>query len=93
MPFNLGEQEQFRRRLAASDWTPLGSLGGVRQLLLSLDLDVWNQAQPIMPMATNSVTEDLATAMRLHALGWSSVCHREIRAVGLAPEDLGTSMA
>lgn len=92
-PINLRDQALVRRQLASREWTPLGSLGMIRQLLLSLDLDVWNQAQPIMPMATNSVTEDLATAMRLHALGWKSVFHREILAVGLAPEDLGTLMA
>jgi cellulose synthase (UDP-forming) len=45
-----------------------------------------------MPMATISITEDMATAMRLHALGWSSVYHDEIMAVGLAPEDLRTSL-
>ncbi len=88
--FTLPMSAQYR--LLMLDWTPLGSLGAIRQLLRSLDLDAWNQAQPVMPMATNSVTEDLATAMRLHALGWKSVFHREILAVGLAPEDLGTLM-
>ena len=92
MPRNLGEQPELRRQLAARDWTPLGSLGAIRQLLLSLDLDASNQAQPIMPMATNSVTEDLATAMLLHGLGWKSVFHREILVAGLAPEDLGALM-
>lgn len=43
-----------------------------------------------MPMATNSVTEDMATCMRLHAQGWESVYHHEILAKGLAPEDLRT---
>ena len=45
-----------------------------------------------MPMATISVTEDMATAMRLHGLGWRSVYHHEILARGLAPEDLGTML-
>jgi cellulose synthase (UDP-forming) len=45
-----------------------------------------------MPMATISVTEDMATAMRLHGLGWKSVYHHENLANGLAPEDLGTML-
>jgi cellulose synthase (UDP-forming) len=45
-----------------------------------------------MPMATISVTEDMATAMRLHAMGWKSVYHNEVLARGLAPDDLGTML-
>jgi cellulose synthase (UDP-forming) len=32
-----------------------------------------------------SVTEDLATSIRLHAMGWKSVFHPEVLAYGLAP--------
>ena len=46
-----------------------------------------------MPLARISVTEDMATAMRLHAAGWRSVYHHEILARGLAPEDLRTVAA
>jgi cellulose synthase (UDP-forming) len=53
-----------------------------------LNLTVPAEAQPILPLATISVTEDMATAMRLHALGWKSVFHGEVLAYGLAPEDL-----
>jgi cellulose synthase (UDP-forming) len=45
-----------------------------------------------MPMATNSVTEDLATCMRLHAMGWKTAYHHETLVRGLAPEDLGTML-
>jgi cellulose synthase (UDP-forming) len=45
-----------------------------------------------MPMATLSVTEDMATCMRLHAMGWRSVYHHEVLARGLAPDDLGTML-
>ena len=45
-----------------------------------------------MPLATISVTEDMATSMRLHAMGWESVYHHEVLAYGLAPEDLGTML-
>lgn len=44
------------------------------------------------PMATISVTEDLATSVRLHALGWKSVYHSEVLARGLAPEDLDAAL-
>jgi cellulose synthase (UDP-forming) len=45
-----------------------------------------------MPLATISVTEDMATSMRLQGLGWSTVYHHERLATGLAPEDLGTML-
>lgn len=50
------------------------------------------EAELVLPMSTVSVTEDMATAMRLHALGWSSVYHHELLAVGVAPLDLGSSL-
>jgi cellulose synthase (UDP-forming) len=43
-------------------------------------------------MSTISVTEDMATSMRLHALGWKSVYHHEVLAYGLAPEDLRSAL-
>jgi cellulose synthase (UDP-forming) len=46
----------------------------------------------VLPLATISITEDMATSMRLHALGWRSVYHHETLAIGLAPEDLGSSL-
>ena len=76
------------RVLASREWSPLGALGSVRGLLQSIDLDVWQEAQPVMPMATISVTEDFATNMRLHAAGWRSIFHHKVLASGLAPEDL-----
>ncbi len=38
-------------------------------------------------IATETVVEDAHTGMRLHAAGWNSAYHREVLAVGLAPED------
>ncbi len=78
--------------LAARDLSPLGALESVRALLRSIDVDRSEEAQPLMPLATISVTEDMATSMRLHGLGWRSVYHHELLAVGLAPEDLGTML-
>lgn len=39
-------------------------------------------------VSSNSITEDMNTAMRLHAAGWKSVYHNEELSAGLAPEDL-----
>lgn len=43
-------------------------------------------------MATISVTEDMATCMRLHAQGWRSAYHHEVLARGLAPDDVRTML-
>ncbi len=79
-------------RLSARDVSPLTALSSVRALVDAVDVSRAEEAQPIMPMATLSVTEDMATAMRLHRLGWRSVYHHENLAHGLAPEDLGTML-
>lgn len=79
-------------RLAERDWSPLGAIESVRGLVKAVDVDRSDEAQPMMPLATVSVTEDMATCMRLHALGWKSVYHHEVLAHGLAPEDLGTML-
>ena len=79
-------------RLAHRDWSPLGAVESVRALISSVDVDRAGEAQAIMPMATISVTEDMATAMRLHSHGWHTVYLNEALADGLAPEDLGTML-
>ena len=79
-------------RLARRDWSPLGAIETVRALIAAVDLDRDDEAQPVMPMATISVTEDMATCMRLHANGWRSAYHHEVLAVGLAPEDVATML-
>ena len=79
-------------RLAERDWSPLGAIDSVQRIADTLAVDRPGQAQPVMPMATISVTEDMATAMQLHAAGWRSVYHHEMLAWGLAPEDLGTML-
>lgn len=43
-------------------------------------------------VSSNSITEDMNTAMRLHAAGWHSVYHHEVLSVGLAPDDLSSTM-
>jgi cellulose synthase (UDP-forming) len=52
-----------------------------------------SEAIAVGGVSTVSITEDMATALRLHSSGWKSVFHSEILAHGLAPEDLGASLA
>ena len=80
------------QRMSARDWSPLGALESVQAVLDALTVERTNEAQPVMPLATISVTEDMATAMRMHAMGWESVYHHEILAYGLAPEDIATML-
>jgi len=78
--------------LSARELSPLAAIASVKRLLSDLDAVRDDEAQPVMPMATISVTEDMATAMRMHRAGWRSVYHHEILAFGLAPEDLRTML-
>ena len=80
------------RRLANRDLSPLAAVESVRALLAAVDIDRGEEAQAMLPMATNSVTEDMATCMRLHAMGWKTAYHHETLVYGLAPEDLGTML-
>ncbi|MDF5723747.1 MAG: glycosyltransferase [Rhizonema sp. PD37] len=43
-------------------------------------------------VSSNSITEDMNTAMRLHSAGWKSIYHNERLAEGLAPEDLSSTL-
>jgi cellulose synthase (UDP-forming) len=86
------DDAQSLRELTSREMSPLAAIEAVRGLLLAVDVDRSDEAQPLMPMSTISVTEDMATAMRLHALGWKSAFHHEELASGLAPEDLRSSL-
>jgi cellulose synthase (UDP-forming) len=78
--------------LSSRSLSPLSALESVMALLQSLDVDRGSQAIPVMPIATISITEDMATSMRLHGMGWKSVYHHELLAIGLAPEDIGSML-
>ncbi len=78
--------------LATDEFSPLNALDAVRRTLEALDIGRSDEAQALLPMATISVTEDMATAMRLHAHGWRSVYHNEVLADGLAPEGLDAAL-
>jgi cellulose synthase (UDP-forming) len=80
-------------RLAQKELSPLRALASVRALVDAVDVSRSDEAQPILPMAPLSVTQDVATAMRLHSMGWKSAYHHENLAHGLAPEDLGAMLA
>ncbi len=89
---DLLDDEFALSALARRESSPLAAIETVRALLMAVDVDRADEAIPIMPVATISVTEDMATAMQLHSLGWRSVFHHEILAEGLAPEDLRTAL-
>ncbi|QWC86730.1 glycosyltransferase [Nocardioidaceae bacterium] len=87
-PPELGFDPAALALLASRDWSPLGAIASVKALVDAVDVDLGFEAQPLMPLATVSVTEDMATCMRLHGQGWRTVYHHEVLAQGLAPEDL-----
>jgi cellulose synthase (UDP-forming) len=86
------QDEDTLQSLSGRSNSPLAAVAAVRALLLWVDLDRAEEAEPVLPLATISVTEDMATAMRLHGMGWKSVYHHEVLARGLAPEDLRTAL-
>ncbi|MGV0110003.1 MULTISPECIES: glycosyltransferase [unclassified Arthrobacter] len=79
-------------QLAQRSWSPLAAIDAVRVLIESVNADRGGEAQAVMPMATISVTEDMATCMRLHSLKWETAYHHEKLADGLAPEDLNSML-
>lgn len=62
-------------------------------IIEDVDVSRTDQALAIQPMDTTTITEDMATAMHLHALGWTTVYHHEVLVHGLAPEDLQTMLS
>ncbi len=83
-----GVDDAALEQLSQRSWSPLAAIDAVRVMIESVNADRGGEAQAVMPMATISVTEDMATCMRLHSLGWESAYHHEKLADGLAPEDL-----
>ena len=79
-------------QLSDREWSPLDAIESVRSMVGAVDMDRAEEAEPTQALATISVTEDMATAMRLHAAGWRTAYHHEILAYGLAPEDPKTML-
>ncbi len=88
----VAPDEASLHTLAGRTGSPLGAVAEVRSLLVNVDVDRAEDVHAVLPLATISVTEDLATAMRMHSMGWSSVYHGENLVIGLAPEDFGSAM-
>ena len=85
--------DEALRSLAGREWSPIGALESISAMVRSVDVSRDDEAQPLLPMATISVTEDMATCMRMHAHGWKTVYHHEVLAYGLAPNDIRTMLA
>ena len=84
--------DEALQSLAGREWSPLGAIESIGAMIRAVDVGRDDEAQPMLPMATISVTEDMATCMRLHALGWHSAYHHEVLARGLAPDDVRTML-
>ncbi|TVP61148.1 MAG: glycosyltransferase [Nodularia sp. (in: Bacteria)] len=56
------------------------------------DVQRLDEFELIGGVSSNSITEDMNTAMRLHCAGWKSVYHNELLAEGLAPDDLSSTL-
>lgn len=89
--FNI-DYDEVISQLASIELSPLNAVEAVERTLRAIDIGRSDEAQAILPMATISVTEDMATAMRMHARGWKSVYYNETLAEGLAPEGLAPSL-
>ncbi len=79
-------------RLADRDWSPLGAVEAVQALVRAVDVGRAHEAQAVLPVPTTPVTEDVATAMHLHALGWRTVYHPEPLTTAQVPQDLSTAV-
>jgi cellulose synthase (UDP-forming) len=88
----FADPELALRGMSTRDTSPLAAFTAVRELLTGIDMDRVHEAEAVLPMSTVSITEDMATAMRLHSLGFTSVYHHEVLAEGLAPEDLHSAL-
>jgi cellulose synthase (UDP-forming) len=86
------DDDRSMRQLAGKDVGPLTAIATVHDLLMEVDVVRADEAQPVMPMSTMAVTEDLATAMALHSTGWDSCYHDEVLARGLAPLELRAAL-
>ena len=78
---------------AISPGTPTDVASELIAILDATDVSHTDEALALHPLDTASITEDMATAMHLHAMGWRSVYHHETLVYGLAPEDLATMLS
>ncbi len=86
----------LRRQIASvavPDMLPQPVIDAINDTLGEAEVARTDRALAIDPIVTSSITEDMATAMHLHALGWASVYHHEVLVYGLAPEDVRTMLS
>ncbi|WP_069386276.1 glycosyltransferase [Cellulosimicrobium cellulans] len=83
----------FSQALLAHPDLPDDVVPELDAVLEAVDVARTDQALTIHPLDTSSITEDMATAMHLHAMGWTSVYHHEVLVRGLAPEDVRTMLS
>jgi cellulose synthase (UDP-forming) len=88
----LEQLPEMARAMAENTPSSPSALGLPAEAVDDLNLTREDEAIPILGLPIFSLTEDMAGAMRLHAMGWHSVFHPEILAYGLAPEDLGAAL-
>ncbi len=81
------------KSIALSDMLPQPVIDAITDTLGAAEVARTDRALAIDPIVTSSITEDMATAMHLHALGWASVYHHEVLVQGLAPEDVRTMLS
>ena len=79
--------------LTSREFSPLEAIESISALVRSVDVSRDDEAQPLLPMAIISVTEDMATCMQMHAHGWKTAYHNEVLARGLAPNDIRAMLA
>lgn len=82
------DAESVLASLSSGVLSPLHAVEAAYLAVRGIGVSDPGEAQAVQPLATISVTEDMATSMRLHSLGWKSVFHNETLALGLAAEDL-----
>lgn len=82
--------ESLMEVLSGPALSPFNALRAVQNAVRAIDVTRPGEAHAVLPLATISVTEDMATSMRLHAHGWRSVFCDTVLADGLAPEDLSS---
>lgn len=75
-------------QLDSMQFSPLAAMQQVTTLVRTIDVDRSDEALPVNPVSSTSVTEDMETSMLLHSIGWRSVFHGEILCRGMATEDL-----
>ena len=92
MPLPTEFDDDALRSLASRELSPLAALESITAMVRAVDVSRDDEAQPLLPMATISVTEDMATCMRVHAHGWNTAYHHEVLAHGLAPDDVRTML-